>query len=544
MYSIGNLDWIVIFTYLIGLIVFAYLLCRNQFSREDYYIGARSMGHWPISISIMATQCSTNSILGAPAFVAFAAGGGLGWLQYELAVPLAMIVLMLIYIPSFRKLNLLTVYEYLERRFDHNTRRLLSGIFLFVRAFATAVTVYGIAIVVDLITGIGFFWSAILLGAFTVLYDTLGGIKGVIYSDVLQLAILVLILLLVCVMLVNDAGGLAPLFDAFPDERRNAIDFSHHGLGDGENFAFWPMLLGGFFLYVSYYGCDQSQLQRALTARDINTANKAFFINGLLRFPLVALYCLVGVGIAYHASTSNHDFIASLPVSNGQPNINLAVPAYMITMLPPGLVGLSLVALFAAAMSSLDSVLNSLSAATMEDFVRPASKNRLNDKQELWLSRVITIAWGTITLSLAFYVDDIAPTILESINKIGSLVNGPILGVFTLGLLTRTCDAHGAIAGLTLGFMVNLTLWLFVPEVSWLWWNVFGFITTFCCGWLTSWLNHSSPEHNLHVLWHWHQDASSTQNQVSDTFDIRTWRKTSLMLILWFTLLLLGLILI
>lgn len=476
-HAIATLDWIVIGTYLVLLIAFALWLARGQSNREDYYVAGREMGAWPIAISIMATQCSTNSILGAPAFVAFAAGGGLVWLQYELALPFAMIVLMFIFMPTFNRLKLISVYSYLERRFDSKTRRLVAGLFLFVRAVATAVTVYSIAIVTDLISGIGFFWSVVLLGVFTVIYDAIGGIKGVVYSDVLQMCILVSVLALLLFMLVEGAGGFRAMLEALEPERRRTIDFSHHGFGDGNTFAFWPMLIGGFFLYISYYGCDQSQVQRELCAKNIQETNKALFINGLLRFPLVALYCLVGVGIAVYA-TGSPDFISKLPQTDGSPNYNLAVPLYILTQLPAGLIGLALVALFAAAMSSLDSVLNSLSATTMEDFVRPFVGEGWLSDHELATSRLITLCWGALTLSMAFFVGDIAPTVLEAINKIGSLANGPILAVFTLGLLVPRSTGTSVCLGLLAGILVNVCLWLFAPQVSWLWWNVTGFLVT------------------------------------------------------------------
>ena len=289
-HTLATLDWLVIGGYLCAILGLAFWLARSQHNRVDYFVAGSRIGAWPVALSVMATQCSTNSILGAPAFVAFAAGGGLVWLQYELAVPLAMIVLMLFILPRFHNLQLLSIYGFLEQRFDIKTRRVLSGLFLFVRAFATAVTVYGVALVIDLITGLGFVTSVLLLGAFTVLYDCMGGIRGVIYSDVLQLLILTGVLVLVLYTLVLDAGGATALLDSFQPERRRALDFGGLGIADGQTFGFWPMLLGGLFLYVSYYGCDQSQVQRMLCTENARETNRALFINGLLRFPLVALY--------------------------------------------------------------------------------------------------------------------------------------------------------------------------------------------------------------------------------------------------------------
>lgn len=484
--SLATLDWLVIALYITFLVGFAWWLSRRQESRVDYYVGGRNVHPWPVALSIMATQCSTNSILGAPAFVAFAAGGGLVWLQYELAVPLAMIALILFVTPLFRQLQLISVYAYLEQRFDLKTRLTLSGLFLFIRAFATSVTVYSIAIVIDLITGVGFVWSVILLGAFTILYDVLGGIRGVIYSDVIQLTILVSVLFLVLYLLASSAGGLYEMLHQLEPERRQALDFSAHGFGDGATFAFWPMLIGGFFLYVSYYGFDQSQVQRTMSTRDIDGSNQALFLNGLLRFPVVLLYCLVGAGIAVYA-TNNPGFVAALPDNNGSPEYNLAVPLYMINVLPVGLVGLSMVALFAAAMSSLDSVLNSLSATTMEDFVRRFNRHSVwSDRKEILISRLITACWGVVTLAMAFFVGDIADTVLEAINQIGSLANGSILAVFALGLWTTKTRGGPAIFGLLIGMATNACFWLFVPNVSWLWWNVIGFVVSFAVGLLFS----------------------------------------------------------
>lgn len=528
---ISPVDWIIIGVYLAGLIALSAWLSRAQHSRGDYYVAGRQTGPWPIAISVMATQCSTNSILGAPAFVAFAAGGGLVWLQYELAVPLAMILVMIFLLPLFRSLSLISVYAYLERRFDLATRLWLSGLFQLLRAFATAVTVYSISLVVELISGLSFFWSVVLLGAITVVYDVMGGIRAVMYSDVLQMGILVAVLALVLGLLLHDAGGLGSMLGSLPESRRTALDFAHHGLGDGQDFAFWPMLLGGVFLYVSYYGCDQSQVQRELCARSVDDGNRALFINGLLRFPLVLMYCFIGAGLAVYA-VSEPAFVAGLPHNGETPNYNLAVPLYMIEQLPVGVVGIALVALFAAAMSSLDSVINSLSATTMEDFVRRFHRGaNWSDARELLYGRLLTAAWGLVTLAMAFHVGDIADTVLVTINKIGSLINGPVLGVFALGVLTRRCNGAGARAGLAAGFALNLLCWQFLPQVSWLWWNVFGFVATAGVGYGVSLAGEKPTQDLADLVW-------SRQRYARFGFKVN-WLPRFTVLLCWFALLIL-----
>ena len=158
----------------------------------------------------------------------------------------------------------------------------------------------------------------------------------------------------------------------------------------------------------------------------------------------------------------------------------------MSVTLPSGVLGLGFVALFAAAMSSIDSVLNSLSAASLEDFVKPRVKRPLSDAQTLIVARVLTALWGILTLGFTFLVGDIADTVIVAINKIGSLINGPILGVFLLGLLTQFVSGKGALFGLCLGLLMNVGFWLWVPSVSWLWWNLIGLVTTLAAGCLGS----------------------------------------------------------
>ena len=475
---LDKLDWFIITIYLSLLLILSFYLSKFQKTKKDYFISNRNENTFFLAVSVIATQCSTSSILGAPAFVAFAAGGGLIWLQYELALPLSMIIIMIFLFPIFYKLKLISVYEYLEKRFDLKTRLLLSGLFQLVRVFATAVTVYGISIIIELVSGLSFFWSVLILGLVTIIYDFLGGIKAIVYSDVLQMTILTTVLIGISFYLINIFGGLENMINYIPAERLATLNFSQHGFGDGADFAFWPMLIGGTFLYISYYGCDQSQVQREFCAKNQNEGQKVFFYNGLLRFPLVVLYCFIGVGLAAY-SQINTDFIKSIPLHNDSPNYNLALPIFLIQNLPVGIVGLTLVALFSAAMSSIDSVINSLSATTMEDFLRRFNKQKWSLKKELLISRIVTLFWGVILIFLTFHVDDISNNVLVAINKVSSLINGPVLGVFIVGLINNKANGTNICISFFLGIISNIICWIFFKEISWLWWNVSGFIVCF-----------------------------------------------------------------
>ena len=464
------------------MVALSIFLSRGQKNKKDYYLGGNDLGAWSVAISTLATQCSTNSLLGAPAFVAFAAGGGLLWLQYELALPLAMIGLILFMLPLFRALKIISVYNYLEQRFNYATRLSLSILFQFLRAFSTGVTVYGISLVLVSCLDIPFWVAALGLGIVTVIYDMFGGMKAVVYSDVIQMCILFASILLAIFFAVDLIGGWGALFELTPKERLVALDFQSHGWGDGKDYAFWPMLFGGLFLYMSYYGTDQSQVQRELSTKTIDDTNKSLFLNGLLRFPLVVSYCVLGICLAAFA-VKFPEFIESLPqTDSGQRNFNMAVPQFVLQNFPPGLVGLVMVGLFAAAMSSLDSVINSLSALTLRDIVQRTFIKDMTNKQEVVWSRLLTLFWGTLCVGFAFVVEGIDASIIVAVNKIGSLSNGSILGVFLLGLLTRRGNSTGALVGLVAGVLVNLVLWIQFPQVSWLWWNVWGFFVAFLVG--------------------------------------------------------------
>ncbi len=489
------LDWTIMALYLVGLIYMSYRLGKGQTNERDYYLGGNKV-HWlPVGISTMATQLSTNSLLGAPAFVAFSLGGGLLWLQYELAVPLAMVFIMIFLVPFFKKAGVISVYEFLEKRLGVRTRTLLTLLFQFIVAFGTGVTVYGISIVLEATLGVPFWVAVVLLGVVTIIYDTLGGMRSVIASDVLQMGILVAGIIIAATYAVSLSGGVANVLESFDATRMKALDFSGHGLGDEATFSFLPMLIGGFFLYVAYYGCNQTQVQRHLSTKDIDDTNKALFLNGILRFPVVLGYCFLGVAVGAYA-TLDGAFLSRLPtrevIENGVveqvPNFNMAVPTFVLEHLPHGVIGLIMVALFAAAMSSLDSTINSLSATTVRDiidrfFLRDRQRS---SKQDLLLSKGLTVFWGAVCLFFSFFVGNISDSIIVTINQIGSLANGPILATFLLAILTKRATDQGTVIGIFAGFFVNLLLWVYAPGVSWLWWNVIGCVVTFLVGYVTS----------------------------------------------------------
>jgi SSS family solute:Na+ symporter len=464
------LDWSIIALYAGGMVALGWWVGRRQKTSEDYYLAGRRLGWFPIGVSTMATQLSAVSFLSAPAFVGLRPGGGLIWLGYELAVPLAMVLLMGVLYPVFRSLRVVSVYETLEHRYDVRVRVLVSLVFQISRGLATGVTIYAAAIVVAVSTSIPLWVTIVLIGVVAIVYELFGGIHIDILSDTIQMIVLFVGILIVGASALHMVGGWAAVTELVAPERFKALDFTAHGLGDGNDFGFWPLLIGGFFLYLSYYGSDQSQVQRGLSARSLDACKGSLLFNGFFRFPVVLVYCTVGLILGAFVS-ANPSFSSLLP----EGNVDYMVPIFIREMLPPGVVGFVFIAIMAAAMSSLDSSINSLSAASLEDVYKKLVRRAPSAVEEMRLSKAFTLLWGVFCVGFAFKVGSISPTVLESINKIGSTFYGPIFAVFLLGIVTRRARSVGAMAGLAGGVALNLSLWVFAPSVSWLWWNAFGF---------------------------------------------------------------------
>lgn len=479
-----NLDWTVLIIYIIGIIGMSMVIGRSQKSQEDYYLGGRRIRPWQVALSVMATQVSAISLIGAPAFIALRNGGGLVWLQYEFAIPLAMMLIMLVLIPVYHHTHGITIYEYLENRFGRATRATLSLVFLISRGLGAGVALLAASIVTSVCLGIPLVYTVALIGIVSLLYTTIGGIKADIHSDIIQLFILwgsAIICIVIILSLLGDNAFIVAPADA---GRLKIFDFGSTGLGDGKTYAFWPMLIGGFFLYLSYYGCDQSETQRLLTTKTPEDARRALFINGLLRFLLVLTYCTFGfflLSFLHHNQGFAARFTESPP--------DFLVPYFMVEFFPKGLLGLVVAGIFAASMSSIDSALNSLSAATWRDFLVQyfPSLKRLSGRKMVRISRLLTVFWGTLATVFALSMIGGPETVLVIVNRIGSTFYGPILATFWLGILTRKTSQAGAISGLCTGVIVNIILWKFFSnEVSWLWWNVTGFVVASLIGYTVS----------------------------------------------------------
>jgi SSS family transporter len=475
---LASLDWFIIGAYFIFLLLFGYYVGRKNHDQDDYYVADRKLSWWAVGISTMATQSSAISFISIPAFVAVKEGGGLTWLQYELALPLAMIVTSIFLIPLFRKLKLVSVYEYLQLRYGTSVRNTVAVIFLLSRGLGTGIALYATAIVMQSITGFELWISILTMGIIILIYDTLGGMKAVVYSDILQMGLLLLGVVVSIYIAIDIIGGFGVMLDTFPKERLHTLDFSWGFSADG-GMPFWAFLFGGFFLYSAYYGTDQSQVQRELSTKNINDSKRSLYFNGFARFPLTLLYVTMGIAIGtiYLQDSSLQNAIATTSADH-------LVPEFILSYLPVGVKGLLIAAILAAAMSSIDSALNSLSAVTLHDFV--LKERHIEGVKEIRLSQITTVLWGIAIIIFAFFVGAIADTIIEAINKIGSAFYGPVLAVFLAGAIHKHIGSQAVLIGLFGGVGVNIFLWVAHPEIMWMWWNVIGVVVAYVSAYLLS----------------------------------------------------------
>ncbi|MEO1628226.1 MAG: sodium/solute symporter [Bacteroidota bacterium] len=412
----NGLDIFIIIVYSLGLLSLGYFF-KDQKDSKDYFLGGRSFGWFEMGLSTMASQLSAISFISAAAFVGLKANGGMQWLTFEFAVPLAMIFLIVVLIPPLYNAGVVSIYSYLEKRFDLSTRVLISCVFQFSRAFATGIMIYTVALVLSAVMDIPQIATILITGIVTIVYSYQGGMKAVVWGDVIQMLILLAGLLLCIGFGLHHLGGWDVFVESIDEDRLQAVDFNW-GLAEGEEFGFWPMIIGGFFLYASYYGCDQSQAQRSLSGKSLKEVQRALLFNGLFRFPVTLCYCVMGLIIGTFA-LQTPEFLSQIP--SDKPDY--MIPIFIINYLPHGIIGLLLVAILAAAMSSLSSAINSLSAASVEDLIGRVWKQGepMDNEEQMKYSKLMTVVWGIFCLLLAFTAGNIADTVIEAINKVATM---------------------------------------------------------------------------------------------------------------------------
>ncbi|MCM2129351.1 sodium:solute symporter [Larsenimonas rhizosphaerae] len=453
---------------------------RKQGSTEDYFLGGRRIPWWAVGLSVMATQASAITFIGAPGW---GYEGGLERLVTFVNAPLAIGFLIAFMVPVFYRSGVYTVYEFLERRFDVRARLLASLLFLLARGLATGIVLYAPALVLSVVTGWPTDWTILLMAVIAVSYTVLGGISAVIWTDVMQMVVLWLGAGLSIVVIVNGLpGGWGEVFSHARDA--GLLHPINLDPNPSVTYSLWAGVLGGFFLHVAYFGADQSQIQRVLTSKSEHESKRSLMLGGFLLVPQMMLFLFIGIML--------HAFYSHTGVPNVD-NPNELFPRFVVTELPPGVSGLVVAGVFAAAMSSLDSALNSLSAVSVRDVYQRFVARDRSEAHYLTASRWMTVLWGIFATIFAFFAGNLGP-VIEAVNRIGSYFNGVLLGVFWLAILSRRVNGTGAFLGLIVGVLVVWGLTA-VIDMSWLYYNLVGVVVVVVTGHVISASTGGRPSH-------------------------------------------------
>ena len=543
-------NWLVVVGYLTDVCVDGLRRSKGTKEIEGYFLGGRALPWWAVGLTVMATQLSAVTLIGT---TGQGATDGMRFVQFYFGLPIAMVILGVTIVPFLHRAKVYTAYEFLERRFDAKTRSLTSLLFLFSRALSCGTIIAAPAVVFSAMFGWSIATSVAIIGIPTVIYTMIGGVQAVTWADVKQMVVVVTALVAVVIVLLVKlpVSPDAALRLAGATGRLRVFDFSFN-LHD--TYTFWSGIIGGTFLMLSYFGTDQSQVQRYLSAKSVDEARSAHLISAYWKIPLQALVLLVGVLVfvyyiflapplyfnpaserlvqnadstayrlldgRYHALfdaraaaardlaatpsgadatqratlaerdaavTQVHgEALALAEKISGKPSkdVNYIIPHFVLTALPIGLAGLFIAAVIAAAMSAVAGELSALATATVIDHYRRWISPGADDARLLFVSRAATGFWGLVACVVATFAVRLG-SLIEVVNRYGSIFYGSILGVFILAMLPRI-RANAAFIGLISGMSAVFSVIWFAPQVSFLWHNVVGAVTVVVVGSLLS----------------------------------------------------------
>lgn len=455
------LDYAILVAYVSGVMLTGSLFFRQQGSLRDFFLAGRGIPWWAAGFSGIATIVSAISYLGAPG-QAFRAD--LTFLQYRLATPLVLLVVCLVFIPFFHRLDLYTAYEYLERRFDLKTRLLASGLFVLFKLAFLGIAIYAPSLVVAEITTLPLPAIVLTIGLATTAYTMLGGMRAVIWTDTLQLFVLLAGLAVAgWVVLDRIDGGWTTVLDvAARDDKLRVFDLRFDLVTE---LTLWGSLVGGVVLLLSQYGVDQAEMQRFLTTRTVRTSQAA--IASAMVFSAVVGLALFLLGVALYVFYLQYPEKGGFAVAPDR-----VFPKFIVEELPAGLTGLVIAGVFSAGMSTVSSILHSLSTVVMSDFF-----GRLTGRAApVRLARLTTVAAGVLCTGVALVADRFGNLLVAS-TTVNNLFGGPLVGVFLVGMLTRSVNGSGACLGGLIGFVTVVGVATLTP-VSWMWYGAISCAVT------------------------------------------------------------------
>ena len=470
---LGFLDIVVIAFYFLILSWMGWFFSKRQKNTNDYFKGGGRVPWWAAGLSIFGTALSSITFMAIPAKT-FATDWS--YFMFNMTIFMVAPIIIFVFIPFYRKLNITTAYEYLELRFNMMVRLIGSLSFILFQVGRMGVVMFLPSMALNVVTGIDIFVCIGLMGIISLIYTMMGGIEAVIWTDVMQVIVLLggAILSLVLIGIAVDGGFVSIVDMAVENHKFNVIDLTW----SLRRPTVWVMLLGGIFSNITTYGTDQTMVQRYLTTKSIKSAKQSVWTNAILVIPATLIFFFVGTAlfVFYKAFPSelNPTFA----------NNDAIFPWYIASQLPAGILGFIIAGIFAAAMSSLSSSINSAATAYATDIHFRFGWNK--KKNELKIARGASLLIGLTGILFAFLMATMdVKSLWDEFNKILGLVLGGLGGLFLLGLTTRKANSIGALAGIVGSIIVQLII-IRTQQVHLLLYATTGFVSCFVIGYLVS----------------------------------------------------------
>lgn len=491
MAHFGWLDITVFVVYLLATTAIGLSFARGQKDLGEYLLAGRSMGRVVLGMTILAALFSGITFLAAPSE---GYANGMAFFLVNLGFFVATPLTTLLILPFFYKSRFFTAYQYLEERFSVQVRTLASASFIARVLLWLALATYAPALALEQVTGLPLWFTILCTGVLTTFYTTIGGMRAVIWTDMMQLIVLSggqLIIMITAITRVP--GGFGRVVEVAREGGKMELSLS---LDPTVRVTLWGLLIGSIFMHLVQMATDQVSVQRYLTAKSLKEAQRGLWLKLWLVLPVTAVF--YGTGVVLFAFYQVHGD----PLALGQiRKADQILPYFAVTELPAGFPGLFIAAIYAASMSTVSAGINSLTSASLVDFYqRLWPSPDLSEKSQLRLARWLTVAYGGLVIVLAFLVQHLG-TLLEASNSVIGLVGGPLLGLFLLGILVRRASARGALIGWAAGLGVLLPV-CFASRISFLWFAMIGCLTTMAVGYLASLFERApTPEQLESLTW-------------------------------------------
>jgi SSS family transporter len=525
----STIDWIILIVTLAAIVVYGIYKSRTTKNLEGYFLSNRSLPWYLVLLSIMGTQASAITFLTGPGQ---AYSDGMRFVQYYFGLPLAMIVISIFFVPVFSKLKVYTAYEFLEHRFDVKTRTFTSALFLLSRGLSTGISIFAPSLVLSSLMGWNIYYTNLVMGGFLIIYTMSGGAKAVAYTQKLQMIIVFVALGLtgyLAVKLLPDAIGFTDALKVGGQNGKMNIittGFTSKGFDWKDKYNIWSGLIGGFFLALSYFGTDHSQVGRYLTAKNSTESRKGLLINGLVKVPMQFFILLIGIlifsfyqynkGPVYFDQTSmqlakqtvkkdslnmlelqydkafaagdkkeanairkSYTAVMKRALPNDDPkDTNYVFLWFVKENLPVGLIGLVFAIIFLASWGSIAAALNSLAACSVVDFHKRFFTKNETALGDYKISQWYTLGWGIFSIIISMFAYNIGNSLIEAVNIIGSLFYGVILGVFLVALWLRFVKANAVFYAAIISEILVIVIYK-MDVISFLWLNAIGAILVF-----------------------------------------------------------------